>query len=89
MVKHVKADVILPDTLIQEIQKYIQGQYLYIPAKKELRKKWGEASGTRELIESRNTAIVIKHSIGYSIDALADEFFLSVHSIKKIVYKKR
>lgn len=29
--KYAKAKEILPQALIQEIQKYIQGQYLYIP----------------------------------------------------------
>ncbi len=36
--KYAKAKEILPQALIQEIQKYIQGQYLYIP-KDESEKK--------------------------------------------------
>ena len=34
-------NVILPEKLIEEIQKYIQGKYIYIPIKKENYKSWG------------------------------------------------
>jgi hypothetical protein len=34
--------MILPDNLVREIQKYIQGEYLYIPSEPGKRKKWGE-----------------------------------------------
>ena len=33
--KYINANVILPEKLIEEIQKYIQGKYIYIPIKKE------------------------------------------------------
>ena len=29
--KYINANVILPEKLIEEIQKYIQGKYIYIP----------------------------------------------------------
>lgn len=31
--KYINANVILPEKLIEEIQKYIQGKYIYIPNK--------------------------------------------------------
>jgi len=85
---YVKAETILPDNLVREIQKYIQGEYVYIPSEHTTRKKWGEKSGTRQRIQSRNEAIRNKHKSGYRIDALSEEFFLSIDSIKKIVYSK-
>jgi len=85
---YVKAETILPDNLVREIQKYIQGEYVYIPSEHTTRKKWGEKSGTRQRIQSRNEAIRNKHKSGYTIDALSEEFFLSIDSIKKIVYSK-
>ncbi|WP_346913341.1 CD3324 family protein [Clostridium sp.] len=85
---YVKAETILPDNLVREIQKYIQGEYVYIPSEHTTRKKWGEKSGTRQRIQSRNEAIRNKHKSGDTIDALAEEFFLSIDSIKKIVYSK-
>lgn len=86
--RYVKAETILPDSLVREIQKYIQGEYLYIPSSPEKRKKWGESSGNREYIRSRNEVICSKYECGYSVSGLAEEFFLSVDSIKKIIYNK-
>ncbi|HYF74940.1 MAG TPA: CD3324 family protein [Candidatus Nitrosocosmicus sp.] len=87
--RYVKAETILPDSLVREIQKYIQGEYLYIPAEPDKRKKWGENSGNREYIRSRNEDIRSKYKSGYAIGHLAEEFFLSVESIKKIVYSNK
>lgn len=87
--KYVKAEIILPDELLKEIQKYIQGEYLYIPSELEKRKKWGEKSGSRMYIEKRNEDIRSKYKNGHKIKNLAEEFFLSVDSIKKIIYLKK
>jgi Mor family transcriptional regulator len=86
--RYVKVETILPDNLIREIQKYIQGEYIYIPSENTARKKWGERSGNRELLKKRNEEIYCKYKSGYTISDLAKEFFLSVDSIKKIVYTK-
>ena len=51
--KYINADIILPDHLIEELQKYAQGKYIYIPVKKEKHKKWGEVSGYKKEIEER------------------------------------
>lgn len=86
--KYVKAQAVLPDSLIAEIQKYIQGQYLYIPIEQENRKVWGQSTGTREYIHERNESIRGKFVSGMTVVELAEEYMLSVDSIKKIVYKK-
>lgn len=86
--RYVKAETILPDGLVREIQKYIQGEYVYIPSERSTRKKWGENSGNREYIQKRNEDIRNKYKSGYAIINLAEEFFLSVDSIKKIIYSK-
>lgn len=85
---YVNAEKILPDSLVKEIQKYIQGGYVYIPSHPGKRKKWGENSGNREYIKNRNKTIHNKYRNGYTMKNLAEEFFLSVDSIKKIVYTK-
>lgn len=87
-VKYVKVQTVLPDSLIKEIQKYINGEYIYIPSRGDTRKKWGEASGTRDYIRNRNEDIKSKHKNGQTVLNLAEEFFLSVDTIKKIVYSK-
>lgn len=83
---YVKVESVLPEHLITEIQKYIQGKYVYIPCIPETRKKWGESSGNREYIKNRNENIRDKYKRGYTIKNLAEEFFLSIDSIKKIIY---
>lgn len=87
--RYVKAETILPDNLVREIQKYIQGEYLYIPAQPENRKKWGENSGNREYLQNRNEIIRSRYKSGDAITNLAEEFFLSIDSIKKIIYSSK
>jgi DNA-binding NarL/FixJ family response regulator len=87
-VVYLNAGAILPDNLVVEIQKYIQGGYLYIPSQMQPRKKWGENSGSRDYIRNRNEDICGKYKNGYKIKDLAREFFLSIDSIKKIVYTR-
>ena len=36
-----KATEILPEELVEAIQKYMDGGYVYIPRKEENKKKWG------------------------------------------------
>ena len=86
--KYVKATAILPEELIAEIQKYVQGETIYIPKPKQSYQKWGARSGTRALINSRNNAIKNEFQGGKSIGQLAEEYFLSTETIKKIVYSK-
>lgn len=86
--KYAKIETILPDNLVREIQKYIQGECIYIPSLLEKRKKWGENSGSRTYIQNRNEKIRTKYKSGYTIINLAEEFFLSIDSIKKIIYTK-
>lgn len=86
--KYQNANSILPDHLVVELQKYLQGEYLYIPASKESQKSWGERSGLREEIDYRNQKIRQDYYAGTSINELAENYFLSVHSIRKIIYRK-
>lgn len=86
--KYVNAKIILPDILIKELQGYIQGGYIYVPAIQEQRKCWGELSGYRKELQQRNNRIINEYQKGVSIDELSDEYCLSIHTIRKIIYKK-
>lgn len=86
--KYIKADSVLPITLVEELQNYIQGGYIYVPLKKDDKKKWGELSGYKFEIEQRNIKIKKDYQQGKSIDELADIYYLSIYSIKKIIYQK-
>ncbi|MGF9907219.1 CD3324 family protein [Brevibacillus porteri] len=86
--KCVKANLILPETLLAEIQKYVQGETIYIPKTKVTHQKWGTRTGGRKLLDERNTAIKSSFRAGTAISQLAEEYFLSTETIKKIVYTK-
>jgi len=85
---YIKADSLLPKELLKEIQKYAQGQLIYIPKDKGEREKWGASSGGRKLINERNNEICRYFRSGTAIDVLADKYCLSAESIKRIVYKR-
>ena len=84
--KYTNASDILPDKLLREVQKYAQGEALYIPTVTE-RKKWGESSGARSFYEHRNLEIRQKFRENVSIENLADQYCLAVETVRKIVYK--
>jgi Mor family transcriptional regulator len=85
--KYIKAAEVLPDKLLREIQKYVDGGMLYIP-KAENHKQWGESTGSRTYYQRRNEDIKVRFKQGAKIDQLAFEYNLSTETIKKIVYRK-
>ncbi|MCP1156378.1 MULTISPECIES: CD3324 family protein [Bacillus] len=86
---YVKAAAVLPEELIAEIQKYIQGEMIYIPKPGAARRKWGETSGGRKQIDARNEEIRKAFRNGKPVEVLAGEYFLANETIKKIVYSKQ
>ncbi len=78
------AKEILPEQLLKEIQKYAQGEIIYVP-KDEKREAWGKLTGTKMALEERNKAIFIMHKRGQKIEQLGNEFCLSDSSIRKII----
>ncbi|WP_147535127.1 CD3324 family protein [Bacillus marasmi] len=87
--KYINANKVLPDKLIMEIQKYVQGETLYIPKQETKYQKWGTSSGARKMLDRRNEAIRNSFYRGSSIGQLAEEYFLSTETIKKIVYSHK
>lgn len=87
--EYVKAADVFPEHLIKEIQRYIQGELIYIPTRSSHRKKWGESSGAADYYVVRNQEIRHNFREGTGIEQLSDQYGLSVESIKKIVYSKK
>ena len=79
---------LLPDELLSEVQKYVQGRSLYIPKPKRNHKKWGDNTRSKMQTSARNDEIRALHGRGLKISALAQRYALSPESIKKIVYVK-
>ncbi|WP_062110050.1 CD3324 family protein [Bacillus niameyensis] len=86
---YLNAKKVLPEHLIVEIQKYVQGETLYIPKLETKYRKWGTVSGGRRLLDRRNAAIRDAFKNGSGIERLAEEYFLSTETIKKIVYSNK
>ncbi|WP_445491730.1 CD3324 family protein [Niallia sp. 03133] len=87
--KYMNANKVLPEKLLVEIQKYVQGETLYIPKQETEYRKWGTSSGGRRLLDRRNAAIRNSFISGTSIHQLAEEYYLSTETIKKIVYSHK
>ena len=87
--KYINAQQVLPERLILEIQKYVQGETLYIPKPENEYQKWGTSSGSRQRLDQRNAAIRDAFTKGTCIEQLAQEYYLSVETIKKIVYSQK
>ena len=86
--KYINAKTILPKALIEELQNYVQAGYIYVPAKEERHRSWGEVSGYREELERRNKKIRMEYGQSISVEELACRYCLSISAIRKIIYHK-
>lgn len=84
---YVNAEEILPEDLVREIQKYIDGTVLYIPRKDENTLSWGERNGTKDRLAKRNKEIVKKYYSGVTVAELAIMYFLSEKRIQGIIHE--
>ena len=78
---------ILPERLLKELQKYVQGELIYIPRTEKERAPWGEINGTRAMMDERNRSICCLYKQGVGVRSLMEEFNLSEDSIRKIIWK--
>ena len=79
------ANDVLPATLLQLVQEYVDGEYLYIPRKEGCQRSWGEATTSRQVIRRRNEEIRRRHQVGVPVRQLADAYYLSPKTVYKIV----
>lgn len=84
-----KAESVLPEELILQIQNYIDGEYLYIPRKANERKAWGAQTDTREELRSRNNNIYQDYMDGKKTTWLAEKYYLSEKSIWRIIHRMK
>lgn len=85
-IRYVNGKEVLPTHLLEQVQQYISGAIIYIPTRDERRKGWGEANGTRKNIQRRNEEIKRRYQAGETIRELAQSYYLSEDSIRKIIY---
>ena len=73
-----KAEEVLPEHIIKEIQKYVDN-----------RKNWGESTETLSFLEKRNEQIYSEYLDGCSITQLSAKYYLVEKSIQRIIRQKK
>ena len=86
--KYKNAAEILPPRLLRDVQRYIEGELLYIP-RSDAKQEWGAVSGSKKFYLERNSQIRELFCGGRSVEELARKFGLSGSTIKKIIYQKK
>ena len=86
--RYLNAEDVLPAALLEQIQQYADGIYLYIPRRADHRQSWGSSTRYREELRQRNESIRQLHREGLDPEALAERFHLSVKSIQRILREK-
>ena len=87
--RYMRAADVLPPDLLEQVQAYIDGEYLYIPRREADRRPWGAANGRRAETLARNLEIYRRYREGISVDQLAEDYFLAPKSIWKIIARLR
>lgn len=82
------ATEVLPPELVEQLQRYVQGVQIYVPIKGEPA-GWGEKSGTRRQLAQRNAEIRRCYAAGEAVEALAERYFLTCDSVRKILRRKQ
>ena len=85
---YIKAEEILPEELIRQIQEYIDGVSIYIPRKSGTRHPWGQKTNYKAELNARNACIRSDHARGTGIPVLSRKYHLSEKSIRRILHKK-
>ena len=82
---YIKAEEILPEELIRQIQEYADGVYIYIPRKQGTRHPWGQETDYKAELNARNDRIRSDYAAGVSVMALSRKYHLSEKSIRRIL----
>ena len=82
---YIKAETILPREVVELIQKYVDGDCIYIPRKENARKAWGQSTQIRSELKQRDVNIYMDYLEGMPTAEIADKYYLSQKSIQRIV----
>lgn len=80
---------IFPNEVLEIIQNYVEGEYIYIPKKEENKIAWGELTKSKSELLKRNTSIFEDYLKGMSTQLLSEKYYLSPKTIQRIVSEKR
>lgn len=80
---------IFPSEVLEIIQNYVEGEYIYIPKKEQNKIAWGELTQSKNELLKRNTNIYEDYLKGMSTQLLSEKYYLSLKTIQRIVSEKR
>lgn len=80
---------ILPADLLEQVQKYTDGEYVYIPRLPARKRPWGSVTAAKQDYDARNRAVYDEHLSGCSSKELSEKYFLSEKSIQRIVRRMK
>ncbi len=84
-----RANHIIPNALLEQVQEYVDGDCIYIPRKSGNKKAWGSQTSTRKELQHRNTQIYQDYLTGNSPQTLSEKYFLSLKSIQRIIWEQK
>ena len=87
--RYIKAADVLPKELMEEIQRYVDGAYLYIPRLSENRLSWGDRTQSRQETAQRNREIYLRSLQGEQPTELAGAYFLTEKTIRRIILEEK
>ena len=85
--KYQNANNVLPQELLEQIQEYVQGEYLYIPIRSKRSVETVTAYKTE--LEKRDAQIYRKYLEGIGRKRLSEIYHLSESSIRRIIINQR
>jgi len=80
---------IFPNEILEIIQNYVDGEYIYIPRKEENKISWGELSQSKKELMNRNVRIYEDYLKGMSTPCLSERYYLSPKTIQRIIRKEK
>lgn len=87
--RYARARDILPAELLEQLQQYVDGAYLYVPRREENKLTWGERTHSKTETAARNAAIFQEAQAGKEISVLAGEYFLTEKTIRRILLEEK
>lgn len=87
--KYINGNEILPEELLKEIRKYVEGVYVYVPKSDTKKKRWGEKTNYHREMELRNQHIYDKYLEGVEIVAISQCYHLSTKSVRRIILSQK
>ena len=82
---YMRAEDILPKEVLELVQKYADGQTIYIPRKSDCHKSWGAGTETKKDLMIRNERMYEEYQSGTTIIELSERYFLTEKSVQRII----